>query len=219
MVNKEIFDFLSDLKENNNREWFNENKERYKQINQDFHVLVNMVISKIKNFDSELGLLDASDCTFRIYRDVRFSPDKSPYKTHMGAYIAPGGKKSAKAGYYFHLEPGGTMLAGGMWQPSADVLKNIRQNIFDNPDEIKAIMSSQCFKKHFGNLMDQDKLKRAPKGFSEDFPDIDLLKYKSYTVMKNLSDEVVLSDEFEKEISAVYECMFNFNSYLNHMLE
>lgn len=219
MVNKEIFDFLRDLKENNNREWFNDNKERYKKINQEFHVLVNMVISKIKNFDSDLGLLDASDCTFRIYRDVRFSPDKSPYKTHMGAYIAPGGKKSTRAGYYFHLEPGGTMLAGGMWQPPADVLKNIRQNIFDNPDEIKAIMHSQCFKKHFGNLMDQDKLKRAPKGFSEDFPEIDLLKYKSYTVMKNLPDEVVLSDDIEKEITEVYKCMFNFNSYLNGILE
>ncbi len=219
MVNKEIFSFLGELKRNNNRDWFNENKEKYKKLNQDFHVLVNQIIGNIKQFDPDIGLLDAKDCTFRIYRDVRFSPDKSPYKTHMGAFIAPGGRKTLKAGYYFHLEPGNCLLAGGLWQPPSNILKSLRQDIFDRTDEFKELIYSKCFKKHFVEIMNEDKLKRAPKGFSEDFPDIDLLKYKSYTVMKKLPDEVLLSDKFEKEVIDVYGCLHHFNCFLNRSVE
>jgi uncharacterized protein (TIGR02453 family) len=219
MVSKELFNFLTELKKNNNREWFNAHKERYKDLNQKFHLLVNLLISKIKVFDESLGMLEAKDCTFRIYRDVRFSPDKSPYKTHMGAYMAPGGKKSDKAGYYFHLEPGNTLLAGGLWRPSNDVLSSVRQDIFDRTAEFREIIDSDCFVKHFQHISDTEKLKMPPKGFPKDFSDIELLKHKNFTVMKKIPDKVVLSNSFEKEVTNVYRCLYSFNKFMNRAIE
>lgn len=219
MVNKEILTFLKQLKENNNRDWFNAHKERYKKVNQEFHLLVNQIISIIKRFDESLGLLNAKECMFRIYRDVRFSPDKSPYKTHFGAFIAPGGRKSIKPGYYFHLEPGGTLLAGGVWQPPADVLKHIRQDIYNQIDEFKSIIESNCFKGHFKEFYDPYKLKMPPKGFPKDFPDIDLLKHKNYTVSKTIPDDVVLSDRFSTEIEEVYRCLHRFNEFMDQSID
>jgi uncharacterized protein (TIGR02453 family) len=216
---KDILEFLSDLKANNNREWFYENRDRYQLTKIKFEDYVSRIIGEISLFDPQVGLPAAKDTIFRIFRDVRFSKDKLPYKTNFGAFIANGGRKSPKAGYYFHLEPGASMIGGGIYMPQPEVLKKIRQEIYFNAGDFRKLLEENKFKRIFGGLGDYDKLKRPPKDYDASFPDIQLLMYKSYVVMHKLEDEVFLKEGFAKEITEACRTMTDFNHFLNRAFE
>ncbi len=215
MLQQSTLKFLSALKKNNNRDWFQANKKEYDAAKKDFMDYVQKLIAGISTFDKKVSGLEAKNCVFRINRDVRFSHDKSPYKTNMGANISPGGKKSAAAGYYFHVEPGGSFIAGGMFQPEPDKLKAVREDIIYDPDDFKKIIGSKDFKKHYSKLWDEGKLKTAPKGFDKEHPDIDLVKYKSYIVVKNLSDKEVLDKNLVKNALEAFKALKPMNDFLN----
>ena len=147
-----------------------------------------MLIAELKQMDKTISHLEVKDCTFRIFRDVRFTTDKTPYKINFGAFMARGGgRKSEFGGYYFHLEPGSCMAGGGVWMPQPDILKAMRQEIYMNPEEFLEIIQSPDFNKQFDGLFQEYKLKTAPKDFPKDWPHIEWLKYKSYATGKPIS--------------------------------
>ena len=194
MIEKTTFDFLKQLSRNNNREWFDAHKEKYLAAKANVDTFIEEVIRSFSAFDKSLAGLKAKDCVFRIYRDVRFSKDKRPYKTNMGASINHGGKKMEIAGFYLHLEPGKSMIAGGRWMPSPDHLRKIRQEIDYNGKQLHKILAQKNFKKMFGGLdqSDEYKLVRPPKGYDKEHKDIELLKLTSFLVWHEFSDKEVL---------------------------
>ncbi len=210
--------FLSMLKENNYKEWFHENKPVYEEAKEEFELLVNQLIGIVGQFDKSLGILEPKDCIFRIFRDIRFSKDKTPYKTNFGAFIARGGRKGENGGYYFHLEPENSLLAGGIWMPQPDLLKALRTEIYNNTDEFIAIVSSKEFKKYFGSIDNDYVLKTAPKDYPKDWPHIDLLKHKSYTVSNLFTDKILTGPSLLEHTSEVFKAMFPFNTYMNHVV-
>jgi len=216
MIQKATLDFLRDLKKNNNRDWFEKNKQRYLDSVANVSELISEMLKTLTKQDKRFGSLTPKDCLFRIYRDVRFSKDKSPYKVNMGASINIGGKKAmTSAGYYLHVQPGGSFLAGGIWMPSGDLLKKIRQEIDYNGKDLKKIMANKNFKSYFGSLDDTYKLKSAPRGYDKDHPDIELLKFNSYIVWKQYSDKKVNEKAFVKELDKGMKIMKPFIDFLN----
>lgn len=213
-MTSEIMAFLTDLNENNNREWFNEHKKRYKEVKKQFEFLVELLIGKIAEFDEDIYGQEAKKTIFRIYRDVRFSKDKRPYKTNFGAFMVRGGRKSGNAGYYIHLEPGESFVGGGVYMPPNDTLKKIRSYIFKFTNEFKEIIYNDDFKNTFGTFIDH-KLKLAPKGFPKDFEDIELLKYKSFAVGKQLSHDELNSDKLITVSIDAFKKLHPLNTYLN----
>lgn len=206
--------FLKQLAKNNNKEWFDVNRKTYEVCKTEFETLVKSVIDKCTIFDNGLLNLEAKKCMFRINKDVRFSKDKSPYKTNMGASINPGGKKSMVPGYYIHIEPGKSFLAGGCYQPMPETLAAIRQEIDYNSAEFKKILSSKDFKSYFKELSQEDKLKTAPKGYDKNHPDKELLQHKHFIVMHHLKDEDVLNKNFPSYASKVFKAMLPLNLFL-----
>lgn len=219
MQAKEIITYLETLKENNTREWFNENKKWYEQVKKDFEAFTAKLILEFGKIDKDIVYLEPKDCIFRIYRDTRFSPDKTPYKTNMGAYLVKGGKKSTCGGYYFHIEPGNYMIAGGVYMPMPDVLKKIRTEIYNNTDEFLSIINNKTFKKLFGELDDEMKTKLAPKDFPKDFEYIDLLKFKSYTVTEPISEKQLTDPKLMEHIISSFTAMMPFIKFLNAGIE
>jgi uncharacterized protein (TIGR02453 family) len=220
MIN-DTLSFLSALKENNNREWFDMNRDWYQQAKKNFENFVSKLIPEVHAIDHEIGVPEVKDCTFRIFRDIRFSNDKTPYKTNMGAFLAKGGRKSQFGGYYFHLEPGSSMLAGGIWMPEADTLKAIRSEIYNEIDEFKSIILSPTFKKQFVTFDSEGvMLRSAPKDFPKEFPDIELLKFKSYTVSKAI-DETLVEDEQKllKVCLEVFKALKPVNTFFNRAIQ
>ncbi|MCX6283899.1 MAG: DUF2461 domain-containing protein [Bacteroidetes bacterium] len=213
-----IIDFLNLLKENNNRDWFHANKKMYDIAKLEMEAFVDNLIPQVAAFEPSVKYVTAKECMFRIFRDVRFSKDKSPYKTNMGAWITRGGRKSPGPGYYLHIQPGESMLAGGVYMPEPDQLKKIRQEIYYNAEEFKAILGNRNSKKYFDSLSDWDKQKLAPRDFPKDFPDIDLLKYRHYTVAYMLSDKQVISKDFSKLVVKVFGLMRPLNVFLERAL-
>jgi len=211
---QEVLNFLLELKENNNKEWFDQNRDRYQECRKKVLFLTELIIHEVGKFDSEIGNLAAKDCVFRIFRDVRFSNDKTPYKTNMGSFIAKGGRKSFSAGYYVHIEPGASFVGGGSYCPPADALKAMRTEIFDHPEEFKQLVRSESFRKVYPEFYD-DKLKTAPKGF----PDIDLLKYKSFAFGSSIDDSVVASDSYVTKIVGSLKELYPVNRFLNEAIE
>jgi uncharacterized protein (TIGR02453 family) len=212
-----VLEFLKELKVNNNREWFQANKKRYDQARQVFESFINDLIPRIRTLDPLVDMITAKDCVFRIYRDVRFSSDKSPYKPNMGAYIAKGGKNSTMAGYYVHFEPGASFLAGGLYMPPPETLKKIREEIYYQADEFKKIVFNKDFVDCFGKIDDPGKMKNPPKGFNKEFPDIDLLKFRSYAVMHNVPDEKVLAENYEDYSLTVFRELYTLNAWFYRM--
>lgn len=215
---QDVMNFLSELKENNNKEWFDLNRDRYQECRKKVLLLTELLLHESGKFDQEIGIQDPKKCVFRIFRDVRFSNDKTPYKTNMGSFIAKGGRKSVNAGYYLHIEPGGSFVGGGLYVPPADSLKAIRTEIFDHPKEFKQLIYNESFRKVYPEMYD-DKLKTAPKGFPKDFPDIDLLKYKSFAFGSPISDSVVESDVFVDKILYLMKELHPVNRFLNSALD
>jgi len=170
MISNKTFQFLKDLKENNNRDWFNANKPRFEEAKAEFEKFIGGLILRIAKFDPAIGELEPRKSIFRIYRDTRFSKDKSPYKTNLGAHlVAHAEKPHDRAGYYIHLEPGNTFLAGGAHLPSAPWLKAIRQAIAEKGKEFTKILNDSSFKKYFGE-MEGEKLKTTPRDYPADHP-------------------------------------------------
>jgi len=211
---KDVFNFLSELRLNNNKEWFDENRERYEASRKKVLLLTELVINEIRTFDPEIGNISAKDCMFRIFRDVRFSHDKTPYKVNMGSFIAKGGRKGVGAGYYFHIEPGGSFVGGGAYCPPAEVLKAIRTEIFDHPEEFKKLIRSGSFTSTYPEMYD-DKLKTAPKGFPKEFEYIDLLKYKSYAFTSRITDSDVEHGDLATKIVSAFKELAPVNRFLN----
>ena len=215
-----ILDFLKDLSENNNREWFTANKERYDVARNMFDDISNKLIVGIGSFDKPILNVNVKDCTFRIYRDIRFSHDKTPYKTHFGVYIAAhGGRKSPFAGYYLHLDPSGCFLASGVWCPAPNILKALRQAVYDNIDELNEIREEKNFKKYFSHLAEDDKLKTLPAGFPKDFEYAELLKLKHYIAEYQMDEKTLNSEDFCERITEIFKTAYPFNRFLNYTIE
>ena len=220
MLQVSTLKFLKDLKKNNNKPWFEKNKSVYLDAKKDMDHFVEQVIEGFGKTDPEIATLHPTDCTYRIYRDVRFSKDKTPYKTHMGAYLNKGGKKAPTAGYYFHLEPGRNMAGGGLWMPQAPELNKVRQEIDYSFSEWSKILGDKNFKKNFADGLEQeDLLTRPPKGYDAENPAIEYLKLKSFIVTRSFTDAEVQSKTFIKEIIKTFTSMKAFVSFLNRGLE
>ncbi len=206
--------FLSGLGKNNNKQWFEANREQYEQAMNQFEVLVGQLIAGLGKV-VDLDGVTPKDCMMRIYRDVRFSKDKSPYKTGLGAGIVPGGRKSGRIGYHLHLQPDGkSMAAGGLWEPTPQQLSKFRQAMDAGAGPFKKILSSAQFKRHFQELTGE-KVKTAPQGYPSDHPEIELLRYKQVCVMERFDDKAVASPEFPALVLESLKAMKPFIDYLN----
>lgn len=205
--------FLRNLEKNNNREWFNENKTLYQEAQQDVISFVEKLIEEMADFDEEMEKLEAKKSVFRIYRDTRFSKDKTPYKTNFGAGLGMG-KGNKISGYYLHIEPGKSFLAGGVYNPEPSVLKTIRQEISAFGDEFKAILEQDEFRNYFRGLSVEDKLKKVPQGFEKDDKMAEYLKLKHFIVTHPVSDEQLLSENAVKEFTKIFKAMKPLNDFL-----
>lgn len=221
MLNKKTLHFLTQLKKNNNREWFNENRELYEAAKSDFHQLVAAILNSYGNKDSTLLNLSPKDCTFRINRDVRFSKNKDPYKTNMGAYFVKGGKKSNLAGFYLHCEPGNSFVGGGLYMPEPDKIKKIRQEIDYNWVEFQKILNHKEFKKEYGNLSFEEGmgLQREPRGYEKDNPAIEYIKLKNWIVSAPLNDTELTNQHLVKRITEAFTALQPLVRFLNAALE
>ena len=216
-ISQSTLDFLSDLKRHNEREWFIKNRKRYDDAKADFESFVQALINRIAEFDPVLKGLEVKSCTYRINRDIRFSNDKSIYKTHLGAFIVRGGKKNGDrySGYYMHVEPGGnSMIAGGAYMPPMPWLTAIREKIDEHGEELVQIINDKEFKKYFGNLQGE-KLKSSPKGYAREHPHIELLKLKSFLVTRMIPDREVLDKGCLDLVINASKAMKQLNDYLN----
>jgi uncharacterized protein (TIGR02453 family) len=210
-----ILKFLQSLSKNNNRVWFEKHKTTYLQAKDDFDQFLETLLEELIKFEDSLAGLNPKKLAFRIYRDVRFSKDKRPYKGNMGAGFSPGGKMIQEPGYYLHIEPGNkSLLAGGLYMPDANNLAKIRQEIDYNSERILKILNDRKFKKLFPSLGDFDKLKTAPKGYVKDHPHIELLKHKSFIVSHPFSDKEVKDKKFAKHVAATAKIIKPLNDFL-----
>lgn len=215
---KEILSFLKTLARNNNREWFNDHKGEYNEVKKKVEDLTARLIAGVSAFDPDARRLSPADCLYRIYRDTRFSPDKTPYKTHIGIYICPPfGKKSLRCGYYLHIEPGNCLVAGGAWCPDAVSLKRIRTDIYENVEEYLGIIGNPEFKS-FYHEVGEDLLKTAPKDFPKDWEHIALLRPRSYTVGTPLTDVQVCGTDMERLVLERMRVVRPFNDFLNYAI-
>lgn len=218
MINKEIIKYLKDLKENNYREWFQNNKQTYDNLKHNFENVISELLVALSQFDKGLKNLETKDCVFRIYKDVRFSKDKTPYKTNFGAFFVPGGKKSGMAGYYLHVEPGECFIGGGIYMPPSPVLKKLREEVYHNFDAFLKIVSEKTFVKHF-NGVSGSKTTVMPKGYDKTFKGADYLKFKDYTVICPVTDEFLMSKDAFKKTVEIFKAMKPFNDFLNKSFE
>lgn len=215
MLQASTLKFLNNLKKNNNKPWFDEHRNEYTAAKENFIALLDRVISDAATFDPAIAHLKAKDCIFRINRDVRFSKDKSPYKINIAGYFNQNGKKGLGAGYYLHLEPGKSFVAGGMWMPEPKELVKIRQEIDYNFEDWKKFTSSAAFKKTFIEGVKGEALVRPPKGYEENNAAIAVLKLKSFVVTKSFTDAAVLSKDFNKEVCNTFKAMRPLVDFLN----
>ena len=216
MIEKATLRFLSDLKKNNVKEWFDANRKRYEAAKQDIYRTVEKLITAIGAYDENIAVLQLKDCTFRINRDIRFAKDKTPYKTNIAGYFSKGGKKSDFAGYYLHIEPGQSFAAAGCWWPEAKQLAAIRQEIDYNFDNWKKITSAKKFKTVFPEgVAKKDTLLRAPKGYDEENPAIGFIKMKSFVAYRQLTDAELQDKNFVKNIAAVFNAAKPMIDFLN----
>ncbi|MDD6765995.1 MAG: DUF2461 domain-containing protein [bacterium] len=221
---KTVLQFLRDLAQHNDRAWFNEHKERYLAVQQRWNEFCESLIGEIGAFDPDIARLTLRDCTYRIYRDTRFSPDKSPYKTHFGVFLAPGGKKSMHAGYYFHVGTGesneypqGHMLAAGNYCYEPKAIQILREDISDGwesfQNEVLAVADPRF-------VVDQEgALKRVPKGYAPDAPYADWMRLKSYCLVMNVDDDFITQPDLAKRVADLFQTTKPFNDYINRAVD
>lgn len=213
-----VFTFLNDLARNNNRDWFNENKKRYQGALERFRELAGLLIDGISLYDPSIADLEAKDAIFRIYKDIRFSKDKTPYKTHFGCWMAKGGRKSTHAGYYFHMEPGKSFMAAGVWMPPKEQLNLIRQEIMFNPKAYLEVINDPLLKKGYERGGREDMLKKGPAGFPKDFEYLEEIKYKHYIFSRQYKDAEILNPGFPERLVENYRVLLPLVNYLNHTM-
>lgn len=215
---KEILSFLSDLEKNNNKDWFDQNRGRYQETRSKFLAFTELIINEVSVLDEEIPILNPKDCMFRIFRDVRFSKDKRPYKSNYGSFISRGGRKSGYAGYYLHIQPGQSFVGGGVYMPPPEFLKAIRTEIFNNPEEYIEIRENKKFKTTFPDEY-ADKLKTAPKGFPKEWEHIDLIKNKSFAFGHSITDKDILSNNFFNSAIESFKILHELNRFLNRAID
>lgn len=221
MLQNTTLKFLKDLAKNNNKPWFDANRSKYEEAKADYIALADKIIKGFCKKDKDFATLEARKCLFRINRDIRFSKDKSPYKTNFGASFERGGRISPWAGYYLHIEPGNkSFIAGGVWNPDAAKIKKVRQEIDYNWTAFKKIITNKKFVATFGDLekTKETSLSREPKGYEKDNPAIEYLKLKSWVVSAPISDAEVTSNDLVKKILTGFEAMQPFIDFLNEAL-
>lgn len=219
MVDKNTLSFLKDLSKNNSKEWFDANRKRYEAERKKFVEFTNSLIQSIASFDPSISGIEAKNAIFRINRDIRFSADKSPYKTNFGASISKGGKKSGYSGYYIHIQPGQIFAGGGVYAPSPEVLKAVRDEIYFNLDSFEKILQTKTFKAQFDGLDDIDKLKTAPKGYEKDHPSIPYLMHKHFVVSRSFSDSELTSPDFLKNLVNLFKAQKPFIDFMNQAID
>jgi uncharacterized protein (TIGR02453 family) len=217
MLTKETIAFLRKLDKNNDRDWFNSNKDTFVRANDNVIAVTGELIARISKFDPAVSGIDPKSCVFRIYRDVRFSKDKSPYKTNLGAFIAPGGKKAMLPGYYFHVQPAMFFAAAGKHLPDPAELLKIRNAIGKNTKDFVKIVEGKAFRTRFGDL-DGDRLIRPPKGFADDHPAIEYLKLKSFTVSEEFTAADATSADYPKMLAASFKAAYPLVTFLRNAL-
>jgi uncharacterized protein (TIGR02453 family) len=209
---KSALQFLSALKENNTREWFTEHKDAFKEKQEHAKELYAAVRENLERHDE----IDQFKL-YRIYRDVRFSKDKTPYQPHFAGSFSRTGKK-LRGGYYLRIRPGESFLAGGFWQPNKEDLLRIRKEITLDASEFREVLKDPTYLNYFGSKFEGDALKSAPRGFDKEHPDIDLLRKKGYIAVRNFTDEEVLAPNFLEEIDKSFVALRPFFNLMSAVL-
>lgn len=221
MLEPQTLKFLSKLKKNNNKPWFDAHRPQYEAAKIDFSNFIQLVIDALQKTDTTITGLTSRECMFRINRDVRFSKDKRPYKENFGAFICRGGKKSIYAGYYFHCAPGNSFVGGGLWMPEPANLKKVRQEIDYNWNEFQTILKNKNFKKTFGDVFKNAEisLSKIPKGYEKDNPAIEYLKLKSIIAEATIADDELTKSSLHKKTVAAFEALQPLLNFINQSLE
>ncbi len=208
----ESLQFLKDLKQNNDRDWFNDNKPRYQKAYTNAKEFWEAIKDRLNNHD-EIEKIKM----FRIYRDVRFSKDKTPYQPHFAGSFSRLGKE-LRGGYYLRIRPGESFLAGGFWEPNKEDVFRIRKELEYNAADLRKIISDKDFVNYFGNKLEGEELKTAPKGFDKNHPDIDLIRKKGYIAVRNFTDQQVLAENFLDEVDVSFKALRPFFDYMSEVL-
>lgn len=215
IINKESINFLKAVEKNNNREWFNENKDRYLSARENIIAFADALLTEMKKHDT-IENESGKSALFRIYKDVRFSKDKTPYNTHWSGAFKRATKK-LRGGYYFHISPGNSFIAGGFWAPEPADLLRIRQDIDLNYKDWNKLFSTKTFKETFGQL-EGEQLSSAPRGFDKEHPAIDLLRRKQFILKHDFTDQEVLSADFLNKVNNGFKKMRPFFNYMSEVL-
>ncbi|MDR3297024.1 MAG: DUF2461 domain-containing protein [Prevotellaceae bacterium] len=219
MIQPSTLSFLRLLARNNNRDWFNAHRDDYLAAKADVEQLAAQLAIGINEFDRSIGDLAPDDCMFRIYRDTRFANDKTPYKTNFGAVVQRGGKKTAYACYYVHIEPNNCFLSGGIYMPAPPTLKAIRQSIADSYKEFSKLVKERNFKKYFTAIVPDSKLQRVPAGFDKDSPAAEYLKQRDFYVMRPVSSDELCSPAFLTETLQAFKSLMPLNRFFNEAID
>ncbi len=221
MFQPSTLNFLKELKKNNNKPWFDSHRGKYLSAKTDFENFIEKLIGTTAAFDNDIKELQVKNCTFRINRDIRFSKDKTPYKSNMGVYLSRGGKKSIFAGYYFHCEPGGSFAGGGLWMPTAPELKKLRQEIDYCFPEFKKIITGSSFKNQYQGLEmnEGEMLVNVPKGYDKENPAASFLKLKSFVSTKKINDKLLTSPLLIKEVTGAFKALMPLVKFINRSME
>ena len=219
-INPETLQFLRTLKQNNQRDWYHAHKQEADNAKKNYEDFAGVLLENLKSFDKTLQNLEIKQSIFRIYRDVRFSSNKEPYKTHFGVYFAKnGGKNSDFAGYYFHLDPEESFFGGGIYMPLPEYLKIIRKEIYYQIDEFKTIITASDFKKYYDGIENIEKLKKPPVDFPKDFPEIELLKNKHFFTSHYFDSQDALKDDFSIYVSNGFKAVKPLVDFINFTID
>ena len=220
MLSKDSLQFLDDLKANNNRDWFLDNKKRYEVFKKEYHQLIGDFLNAMKPLDPSLEMLEVKNCTFRINRDIRFSKDKSPYKDHIGVWLSSGSKGMNRSGYYIHIARAGSFIAGGFYCPEAEDLKKMRREIAFFYEDLEEILNEKNFKREFNDFdrNEANTLKNPPRGYEKDHPAIEFLKLKSFETSQKFDIEEVTKEDFVAKMANKLISLKPLNEFINRAL-
>jgi len=217
MIRSDTLSFLKDLAQNNNREWFADNKQRYEIAKDNVLAFAGELIKELHVFDKSISLdTDPKKCVMRIYRDIRFRTDKTPYKDNFGIGNLRAGK--VHIGYYVEIKPGNSFGGGGYWMPEAEHLKQVRQEIDYNADDLKKVIDEPQFKKLFGEFRDQEQLKTTPRDYDPANENISLIKLKSFAAIHPFTDAEIMRSDSPKKVAEVLAYIYPLNVFLNNAI-